>query len=124
NELVVGYLAAWNERDSKRRRELIAKIWAEDGTYIDAHRRGVGQEGIDSMIAAAQAQFPGYRLQFGKQYRDSQRLPQIQLGRRRLSGGPSVSWRHGLRYDRVGWPSRDSYWFRRRGAGDVRISCT
>ena len=63
NELVVGYLAAWNERDSKSRRELIAKIWAEDGTYIDAHRRGVGHEGIDSMIATAQAQFPGYRLQ-------------------------------------------------------------
>jgi hypothetical protein len=63
NELVVGYLAAWNERDSKRRRELIAKIWAEDGTYIDAHRRGIGHEGIDSMIAAAQAQFPGYRMQ-------------------------------------------------------------
>jgi hypothetical protein len=41
NELVVGYLATWNERDSKRRRELIAKIWAEDGAYIDAHRRGV-----------------------------------------------------------------------------------
>jgi hypothetical protein len=63
NELVVGYLAAWNERDSKRRRELIAKIWAEDGAYIDAHRRAVGHEGIDSMIAAAQAQCPGYRLQ-------------------------------------------------------------
>jgi hypothetical protein len=63
NELVVGYLAAWNERDSSRRNELIAKIWTEDGTYVDAHRRGKGHDGIASMIEAAQAQFPGYRLQ-------------------------------------------------------------
>jgi hypothetical protein len=59
NELVVGYLAAWNERDPKQRKELIAKIWAEDGIYIDAHRRGTGHDGIDSMIKAAQTQFPG-----------------------------------------------------------------
>ena len=63
NELVVGYLAAWNERDPKQRKELIAKFWAEDGIYIDAHRRGTGHDGIASMIEAAQTQFPGYRLQ-------------------------------------------------------------
>ena len=62
NELVVGYLAAWNERDAARRRALIGKVWAEDAAYVDAHRRGEGHEGIDSMIAAAQAQYPGYRL--------------------------------------------------------------
>ena len=27
NELVVNYLAAWNERDAKRRRDLVAKTW-------------------------------------------------------------------------------------------------
>src|SRR5262245_50925778 len=62
NELVVGYLAAWNEPDAARRRALIAKVWTEDAAYVDAHRRGDGHDGIDSMIAAAQAQFPGYRL--------------------------------------------------------------
>src|SRR5262245_52839824 len=62
NELVVGYLAAWNERDSARRRTLIGKVWTEEATYVDAHRRGVGHDGIDAMIATAQAQFPGYRL--------------------------------------------------------------
>jgi SnoaL-like domain len=63
NELVVEYLAAWNERDPNRRNELIAKIWTEDGSYVDAHRGGKGHDGIASMIEAAQAQFPGYRLQ-------------------------------------------------------------
>jgi len=62
NELVVGYLAAWNERDAAQRRALIGKIWTEDATYVDAHRRGVGHDEIDSMIAIAQTQFPGYRL--------------------------------------------------------------
>jgi len=62
NEVVVGYLAAWNERDAARRRALIDKVWTEDAAYVDAHRRGEGHDGIDSMIAAAQAQFPGYRL--------------------------------------------------------------
>jgi len=62
NELVVNYLAAWNEREPKRRRELVAKVWINDGIYIDAHRRGVGHEGIDAMIKTAQEMFPGYRL--------------------------------------------------------------
>jgi hypothetical protein len=62
NELVVRYLAAWNERDDERRRELVAKTWTEGGTYIDAHRSGVGHKAIDAMIKAAQEQFPGYRV--------------------------------------------------------------
>ena len=62
NEIVVNYLAAWNERDARRRGEIIARTWGERGVYVDAHRRGEGHAGIDTMIAAAQAQFPGYRL--------------------------------------------------------------
>ena len=62
NETLVRYIAAWNERDPKRRRELVAQTWTEDGSYIDAHRRGSGHSAIDAMLAATQAQFPGYRL--------------------------------------------------------------
>ena len=62
NELVVSYLAAWNERDEQRRRELVARTWNDDGMYVDAHRRGAGHAGLDAMIKAAQDQFPGYRL--------------------------------------------------------------
>ena len=62
NEIVVRYLAAWNERSAEQRRDLIVKTWVEDGLYVDAHRRGSGHDGIDAMIAAAQQQFPGYRL--------------------------------------------------------------
>jgi hypothetical protein len=62
NETVVRYISAWNERDPKRRRELVAETWADDGSYIDAHRNGSGHGAIDAMLATAQAQFPGYRI--------------------------------------------------------------
>lgn len=62
NELVVSYIAAWNERDPGKRRDLVAQTWSEDGSYVDAHRKGVGHHEIDKMIEAAQKQFPTYRL--------------------------------------------------------------
>src|SRR5438445_13265370 len=62
NEVVVRYLAAWNEPEAKRRRELVAKAWTDDGTYVDAAREGHGHDSLDSMIATAQEHFPGYRL--------------------------------------------------------------
>jgi len=62
NELVVSYLAAWNERDATKRRALIAKTWTEGGSYTDAHRQATGHEALDQMIATAQERFPGYRL--------------------------------------------------------------
>ena len=62
NEAVVRYLEAWSERDAKRRRDLVAQTFTEDGTYIDRVREGRGHDGIDAMIAKAQGQFPGYSL--------------------------------------------------------------
>ena len=62
NEAVVRYISVWNERDAKRRRALVAETWTEDGSYVDAHRRGRGHDEIDAMLATAQAQFPGYRV--------------------------------------------------------------
>jgi hypothetical protein len=61
-ERIVGYLSAWNETDARRRRELVARTWTEDGTYIDSQREGIGHAGIDSMLAATQRQFPFYRV--------------------------------------------------------------
>jgi hypothetical protein len=61
-ELIDLYIATWNETDAKRRRDLIAKTWAEGGSYIDAHRSGTGHENISAMIQGVQEQLPGYRL--------------------------------------------------------------
>ena len=62
NDVVVRYLAAWNEPDAKRRRELVAKAWTDDGIYVDRVREGHGHDSLDAMIATAQSHFPGYRL--------------------------------------------------------------
>jgi len=61
-ETVLHYLAAWSERDDKRRLELVAQTWVEAGTYIDHAREGKGYESISGMIAKAQVPFPGYRI--------------------------------------------------------------
>lgn len=62
NELVVLYIAAWNEQDPKRRREIVTKAWTDGGTYLDAHRKGAGHDGIDAMLGATQKMFAGYRV--------------------------------------------------------------
>jgi SnoaL-like domain len=62
NEIVVRYLKAWNERDAKRRRDLIAQTWTEDGTYIDRVREGRSHDSIDAMIDKVQAEFVGYTI--------------------------------------------------------------
>lgn len=62
NETVAGYIAAWNETDAGRRRDVIARTWSDDGRYLDAHREGTGHAAIDAMIGAVQQRFAGYRF--------------------------------------------------------------
>ncbi len=56
------YLAAWNETDAARRRDLIGRTWTESAVYVDPLMRGDGHAGIDAMIAAVQDRFPGFRF--------------------------------------------------------------
>jgi hypothetical protein len=58
-DLVDRYIAIWNETDDERRRNLIARTWTEDSTYLDPLMRGEGHIGIDAMIRGVQEQFPG-----------------------------------------------------------------
>ena len=62
-EIVDRYLAAWNEADSGRRRDLIGTIFAEQASYRDPVQTGDGRDGIEEMIAGAQARFAGMRFQ-------------------------------------------------------------
>ena len=62
NQLVMTYLAAWNERNDDKRRALIEQTWTDGGSYVDSHRNAAGHEAIDVMIATAQKAFPGYVL--------------------------------------------------------------
>jgi hypothetical protein len=113
NELVVGYLAAWNERDAAQRRALIGKVWTEDATYVDAHRRGVGHDEIDSMIAIAQTQFPGYPLHLVSGIESHNGSVRFSWA---AGGAPEAPlYLGGTDFDRrVGRPFEDRGWLRRR----------
>lgn len=56
------YLALWNERDGAARRTRVEQLFAPGATYADPMMKGSGIDGIDSMIGAAQQQFPGHRF--------------------------------------------------------------
>jgi hypothetical protein len=60
--LVEHYIAAWNEKDPARRRELVAQTFTGDADYLDPLMRGEGHEGIDAMIAGVQQQYADYRF--------------------------------------------------------------
>lgn len=60
--LVDDYLAAFNETDPGARRALVTRVFAQDATYVDPQMSGTGIDGLDTMIAGVQAQFPGYRF--------------------------------------------------------------
>ena len=42
------YIEAWNERDSARRRALIAALWADDAAFRDPIMAGDGHAGIEA----------------------------------------------------------------------------
>jgi hypothetical protein len=63
-DIVDRYLAAWNEADSQRRRDLIGTIFSQDASYRDPVQASDGRDGIDQMIAGAQARFAG--MQFAR----------------------------------------------------------
>lgn len=65
-EMVDLYLAAWNEADPAARKQLITKLWADDGVYTDPLASVTGIDAIDQVIAGAQAQFAGMRFARGE----------------------------------------------------------
>jgi hypothetical protein len=61
--IVGNYIAIWNEPDADARRAIIARTFSDDASYLDPIMAGEGPQGIDAMVAGAQAQFPGQRFE-------------------------------------------------------------
>jgi hypothetical protein len=61
-DLIDRYIAMWNETDARRRRDLIARIWSENASYLDPLMQGEGHSGIDAMVNGVQQRFPGHRF--------------------------------------------------------------
>ena len=59
---VEAYVATWNETDAGRRQAGIARAWAPGARYRDPLMASDGHDGIDAMLAAVQAKFPGFVL--------------------------------------------------------------
>jgi hypothetical protein len=64
-EIIDRYIAAWNEADDLKRRELVGSLWAADGSYTDPLADVVGADAIAGLIGAAQQQFPGWVFTLG-----------------------------------------------------------
>jgi hypothetical protein len=65
-DLVNDYLATWNETDPTARRTMIDALWTEDCTYVDPMAEAHGRDQVDAVIAAVQAQFPGFVFTLGE----------------------------------------------------------
>ena len=59
---IEAYVATWNETDASRRQAGIARAWAPAARYRDPLMASDGHAGIDAMLAAVQAKFPGFVL--------------------------------------------------------------
>ena len=59
---VAAYLESWNETDPARRQAAIARAWGARARYRDPLMASDGPAGIDAMLAAVQARFPGFVL--------------------------------------------------------------
>jgi hypothetical protein len=53
------YITLWNETSKEARAQGIEKVFTADATYTDPFADVAGHDGIDAVIAGAQAQFPG-----------------------------------------------------------------
>jgi hypothetical protein len=58
-DTVDAYMAAWNERDEAKRRQLIDNCWAEAGTYTDPMSDVAGREQLAALIGQFHQQMPG-----------------------------------------------------------------
>ncbi|MGI8677648.1 MAG: nuclear transport factor 2 family protein [Jatrophihabitans sp.] len=58
SELLMNYLACWNETDAVARRALIDRHWAEQATYVDPMADVAGRDAVSATIGAVQDQFP------------------------------------------------------------------
>lgn len=66
-DLIDRYIAAWNETDPDRRRQLIAETYTDDAVYVDPLLTGNGRAGIDAMIAGFQASYPDHAFRRSSQ---------------------------------------------------------
>jgi hypothetical protein len=86
-ETVQAYIDAWNEPDEKRRKELLDKAWADDGTYTDPMSHAEGREALIALISQFQSQMPGARIAIASKVDSHHDQLRFQW---RMEGGPQA----------------------------------
>ncbi len=56
------YIALWNEPDAGVRKQLLARDWAEDASYVDPMAAGHGTDEIEGLIGGVKARFPSFNF--------------------------------------------------------------
>jgi hypothetical protein len=54
------YIELWNERDAKRRAEILAATWSGDARYADPLATVRGADEISALIGGVQQRFPDF----------------------------------------------------------------
>jgi len=60
NQIAERYIATWNERDPRKRAELLQENWIGESYYVDPIAKAVGREDIGRLIGGVQQRFPGF----------------------------------------------------------------
>jgi hypothetical protein len=61
-EVVEMFLAAYNEPDADRRRELVAGVFALDGSLVEPPLDATGPAAISDLMGTVQGHFPDHRF--------------------------------------------------------------
>ena len=63
SEIVNVYVAAWNEPDEGKRRQLLERAWTDEGTYTDPQSSAAGRDALVALIGAFRQRFQGARTE-------------------------------------------------------------
>ena len=61
-DAIAEYGAAWNERDEGARRELLERVWADDGVYCDPSAVVEGREALVAHLGGFHERMPGHTI--------------------------------------------------------------
>ena len=56
-------MAAWNEPDEEKRRQLLVQVWTDVGTYTDPQSSAAGRDAFVALIGAFRQRFQGTRIE-------------------------------------------------------------
>jgi hypothetical protein len=116
--IVDTYLATWNETDPKRRSQLIERVWADGGRYVDPMLEAQDHAALGEMVAGVQAKFPGHR--FRRQSGVDTHHDQLRFAWDLVTPDGAVRGRYRHRRPRGRWPAGAHHRLLRRSSSDGR----